>query len=91
MNDAEKIVKVGEPLLYRMLEVFPPWALLAPVAFAFAVVFLSIFFRQQETLTGLLKTLFIPPVVVTVLSADLGCVAAGVSRRRGRDGGDPRV
>jgi hypothetical protein len=63
-----QIIRTEQWILGRLAEEFSHWVLLLPVAFAFVVVFLVIFFRQQESLTGLLKSLFIPPVAITVLS-----------------------
>src|SRR5262245_48797137 len=77
-----QVIKTQELIWGRFLEDVSTWVLLAPVAFAFAVVFLVIFYRQQETLSGLLKSLFIPPVAITVLSLAWGAwllVYAGLS------------
>src|SRR5688500_8209747 len=72
MNADSQIVKTQELIFVRLLEDFSQWVLVAPVVFAFAVVFLVLFYRQPETLTGLLKHLFIPPAVVTWLGLAWG-------------------
>lgn len=68
MNADSQVVKTEELILARLQDMdFSQWVLLAPAAFAFVVVFLVIFYRQQETLTGLLKSIFIPPVIINTL------------------------
>jgi hypothetical protein len=50
--------------LIEPLQEFSSLAILLPVLFAFTVLFLVLFFRQQESLSSLLKTLFVPRLVV---------------------------
>jgi hypothetical protein len=47
---------------------FSSLILFVPVLFAFAVLFLILFFRQQDSMASLLKTLFVPKIVVTILT-----------------------
>jgi hypothetical protein len=56
-----------ELVLRRLLDSVPTWGLLFPVAFAFLVLFLVLFFRQPETVGEMLKRARIPSAVVGLL------------------------
>lgn len=58
------ITQESEFILRRLQESFPDLVLGLPILFALGVLFLVLFYRQQESLGNLLKTLFVPPKLV---------------------------
>jgi hypothetical protein len=67
MEPAENISQESELVIRRLLEGLPVWGLFFPVVFAFLVLFLVLFFRQQDTVGDMLKRARIPGLLTGLL------------------------
>lgn len=68
MNSTSELTRETELVFQRLLDLPPTLALFVPVAVALLVLFLVLYFRQQEPLSELLRTLFLPPAVTQILN-----------------------